>query len=116
MQTSPVLSETCGQASEVTSEQVIQLVARACPVERYRDRRVLLIIPDGTRTAPVGSLFKALHSAIGEVTRKFDILVALGTHQPMSEEAICQRLEISRDERRQFYTGVRFFNHAWNDP
>ena len=64
-------------------------------VEAYRTRKVLLIVPDGTRTAPMGIVFKALHGQIGSVTRAFDVLIALGTHQPMSEAAICERLEIS---------------------
>ncbi|MCZ7640139.1 MAG: hypothetical protein M5U12_31245 [Verrucomicrobia bacterium] len=61
---------------------------------------MLLIIPDHTRTAPVGLMFKALHAQLGEVTRALDVLVALGTHPPMSEAAICQRLELSEAERR----------------
>jgi lactate racemase len=100
----------------LTPSQVAALIGRACPQPDYRDQRVLLIVPDGTRTAPVGLLFKTLHAAIGESTRAFDVLVALGTHQPMSEAAICQRLEITATERHDRYPDVRLFNHAWNDP
>ena len=45
-----------------------------------------------------------------------DVLIALGTHQPLSESAICQRLEISESERQEAYARVRFFNHEWNNP
>ncbi len=100
----------------VTPAQAAEVIARACPTDAYRGQRVLLIIPDGTRTAPVGLMFKALHAQIGQVTKTFDILVALGTHQPMSEAAICERLEITATERASTYASVRFFNHAWNDP
>ena len=100
----------------VKEGSVADIVARACPAAGYRDKRVLLIIPDGTRTAPVGLLFRALHRQIGAQTRALDVLVALGTHQPMSEEAICRRLETTEAERRGEYRRVRFFNHAWNDP
>jgi nickel-dependent lactate racemase len=96
--------------------EIIQVVAAACPSEAYRDKRVLLLIPDGTRTAPVGLMFRSLYDQIGKAARAFDILVALGTHQPMSEPAICQRLEISLAQRRNLYSRVHFFNHAWNDP
>src|SRR5262249_23254239 len=48
--------------------------------------------------------------------KALDVLVALGTHQPMTEAAICQRLEISTAARQDAYRGVKFFNHAWNDP
>jgi nickel-dependent lactate racemase len=100
----------------LTDAQVQAIVARALPAADYNGKRVLLIIPDGTRTAPVGTMFKAVHAQIGAVTRHLDILVALGTHPPMSEEAICGRLEISRDDRRTRYAGVRFFNHEWDNP
>jgi len=110
------ISRTASAGTRLSAEQVADVVAQACPAKDYRDRKVLLIVPDGTRTAPVGLLFQTLHRQIGEVTRAFDILIALGTHQPMSEEAICRRLEISGDERGAAYRRVRFFNHAWNDP
>src|ERR1700704_3788944 len=100
----------------VTPAKVAELISRVCAPEDYSGKRVLLIVPDGTRTAPIGMVFRALHSQIARGTRAFDVLVALGTHQPMSEAAICQRLEISEPERSSTYAKVRFYNHAWNDP
>src|SRR5436190_339094 len=100
----------------LSSTQVAETVAGACPTERYRNKRVLLIVPDGTRTAPVGLLFQTLHQQIGTVTKEFDVLIALGTHQPMSDAAICRRLELSEEQRREAYGGVKFFNHAWDNP
>lgn len=103
-------------AGAVSPEQVAAAIAQTCPVEKYRGRKVLLVIPDGTRTAPVGLMFKTLHAHLGAVAGALDIIVALGTHQPMSEEAICERLEISLAERRGAYGKVQFFNHEWNNP
>ncbi|HXT41749.1 MAG TPA: lactate racemase domain-containing protein, partial [Candidatus Angelobacter sp.] len=100
----------------LTRDQVAEVVAQTCATEDYRDKNVLLIVPDGTRTAPVGLLFRTLFQQIAGTTRAFDVLIALGTHQPMNEKAICQRLEISEAEREAVYRRVRFFNHAWNDP
>lgn len=77
---------------------------------------MLVIVPDGTRTAPIGLMFQALHARIGAVTSAFDVLIALGTHPPMSDEAICARLEITPEERRTKYQHVRFFNHEWDNP
>jgi len=96
--------------------QVRELVATALPESEYRDKRVLLIVPDNTRTAPVGLLFKSIFDQIGMVTKKCDVLIALGTHPPMSEAAICSRLEISTELRRTKYSTVHFFNHEWNNP
>ncbi len=100
----------------VDPQQVAEVVVRACPPDSYRGKRVLVIVPDGTRTAPVGLMFKTLFAQIGGVAGKLDVMIALGTHQPMSEEAICQRLEISQAERRGQYAGVAFHNHEWNNP
>src|SRR6266496_4646116 len=89
-----VISKTASTCA-LTARQVRDLVEEACPAKDYRDKMVLLIVPDGTRSAPVGLLFQTLHRQMGEATQAFDVLIALGTHQPMSETAICQRLEIS---------------------
>ena len=102
--------------SAVSAEQVAAVVAKTCPTAGYAGQRLLLIIPDGTRTAPVGLMFKTLFAQIGGNVKAMDILVALGTHQPMSEEAICERLEISPAERRSAYAKVQFFNHEWDNP
>lgn len=100
----------------VSPAQVAQLVAEACPAKDYRGRRVLLIVPDGTRTAPVGLLFQTLFAQLGEVTAALDVMIALGTHQPMTEAAICGRLEISEADRAGRYRRVRFLNHEWDNP
>jgi len=100
----------------VTDDQVTQLVAQALPPADYQGKRILLIVPDHTRTAPIGILFKAIFARIGDVARELDVLVALGTHPPMSEAAICQRLEISPEAHRHEYRKVRFFNHEWDNP
>jgi nickel-dependent lactate racemase len=100
----------------LTDAQVADLVAQALPARDYKGRRVLLIIPDHTRTAPVGLLFQTIFKQIGGVTEQLDLLVALGTHPPMSEEAICKRLEITVEERRARYHAVRFYNHEWDNP
>ena len=101
---------------KLTDTQVTELVASALPAGDYRGKQVLLIVPDHTRTAPVGLLFKTIFDQIGSVTKHLDVLTALGTHPAMSEDAICQRLEISLDERSATYGKVRFFNHEWDNP
>src|SRR6266850_8586715 len=110
------LQEVAKPGMSVTPVRVADLVAQACAPEDYSGKRVLLIVPDGTRTAPIGVVFRALHQQIARGTRAFDVLIALGTHQPMTEAAICGRLEISEKERTDAYRAVKFFNHAWDNP
>ncbi|HEY3857512.1 MAG TPA: lactate racemase domain-containing protein [Verrucomicrobiae bacterium] len=112
-----VLAAKCQPSSGVVSNrEAANAVAQACQKEDFRGKKVLVIVPDGTRTAPIGLVFKALFAQVGDVTDKLDVLIALGTHQPMSEEAICGRLEISMEERRRVYGKVAFHNHSWNNP
>src|SRR5437763_1206242 len=114
MQAKGVICETASDG--VTADQVASIVARACPASCYANQRVLLIVPDGTRTAPVGMIFQALHRQIGSLAAAFDVLIALGTHQPMSDAAICERLGITEAGHRERYREVHFFNHHWDDP
>ena len=116
MQYPTPLSCVAPVGASVSPSDVIRLVGESCPQEDYRGKRVVLIIPDSTRTCPVGQLFQVLHAHLGEVVRELDVMIALGTHQPMSEEAICERLEISLEARRGKYAAVGFRNHQWDNP
>lgn len=100
----------------LSEPQVREIAARAFSSLNLAGKRVLLIVPDATRTAPVGLLFRVIHDLIGAQTKSLDVLIALGTHPPMTEEAIQARLEITAAERAGKYGRVRLLNHAWNDP
>jgi len=100
----------------MNQSEIASWVVTHHPAHRFHGKRVLLIIPDGTRTAPIGAVFKALHAEWSESVAALDILIALGTHPAMSEEAICERLEITGEERASQYRAVGFFNHEWDNP
>jgi nickel-dependent lactate racemase len=100
----------------LTEQQVRAVVEQALSALDLSGKKVVLVVPDSTRTAPIGLLFRAIHDLLGAQTRALDVLVALGTHPPMSDEAIRRRLEISAEERAGPYRRVRLLNHAWNDP
>lgn len=82
----------------------------------FAGKKVLLIIPDGTRTAPIGTLFKGLHARLKGKVAKLDIIIALGTHPAMPEDAINRRLEITAEERAGQYGDVDVYNHSWDQP
>ncbi len=111
-----VMSKTAASGVAISTGEIVSLVEQAFPAADYRGQKVLCVIPDATRTAPVGTVFQSLFAQIGGEAKSLDILVALGTHQPMSESAICQRLEITEAERTSTYKRVRFFNHEWDNP
>lgn len=98
------------------ASQVQQLLAQAFDPIPLDGKRVLVIIPDNTRTAPMPLMFKALHAQLGERVKQLDFLIALGTHQPMNEEAIAKLVGIGQAERQQKYPNVQIYNHAWDNP
>ncbi len=100
----------------LTSEDVRQTLAEALGPLQLDGKRVLVIIPDGTRSAPIPLIFYELYDLIGERVAKLDYLVALGTHPPMSEEAIARLVGVSAEERAKQYPKVEVFNHRWDLP
>jgi nickel-dependent lactate racemase len=109
-------SAIAGPGAAVSPQAIADVLARTCPADTWRGQRVLAIVPDGTRTAPIGLVFRLLHDQLAGRVRQLDVMIALGTHQPMSEEAICRRLDMTMDERRARYRDVAFFNHEWDNP
>jgi len=103
-------------ATHLDSAQVAEIVSRGCPAAEYRGKRVLLIVPDSTRSCPLGMVFKEVHRHLAGEVAALDVMIALGTHAPMSEEAICERLEITLEERRNAYASVQLLNHEWDNP
>jgi len=100
----------------VTKEHATEAIQEFLAQHNYTGMRLLLIIPDNTRSGPVGEIFKIMFDCLAERVECLDILVALGTHQPLSEKHICQRLSISIEERQTKYRKVQFFNHEWDRP
>jgi nickel-dependent lactate racemase len=79
-------------------------------------KRVLVIIPDGTRTASIPLMFYLLYEQFGRRAAQLDYLIALGTHPRMSQEAIDQLVGVAAAERAKRYPNVSIFNHDWHDP
>lgn len=100
----------------LTDEEIAGLMAESIDNTNLDGKKVLAIIPDHTRTAPIGRMFKILYKLLAHRAEKLDFLIALGTHPPMSEKQIYERVEITAEEHKQKYPKVRFFNHLWKDP
>ena len=79
-------------------------------------KRVLVIIPDGTRTAPIPLFFRLLYEQLGRRVARLDYLIAFGTHQPMSDEAIDRLVGVTSAERAERYPNVHIYNHEWHNP
>ena len=100
----------------LTESDVQQLVAAGLGSLSVDGKRVLVIIPDGTRTAPIPLMFRLLYAQIGKRVARLDYLIALGTHPPMTLDAIDRLVGVSATERAARYANVAVFNHHWDQP
>jgi len=110
---------TIGKSSEtsfLTEDDIRALTTRALADVPLQGQRVLVIIPDATRTAPIPLFFRLFHELLADRVAALDYLVALGTHQPLSEEALCRLVGITAQERHTQYADVHLFNHRWDQP
>ena len=104
-----------GSAGETLGEEDVRaLVARALEQGNLDGKRVLVIIPDSTRTVPLSLFFRSFHEMLWGRVAALDYLVALGTHQPMSDGALNRLVGITEEERRTVYAGVKLLNHRWD--
>ncbi len=105
-------------AESLTQEEIARLLQQACDGLVVDGKRVLVIIPDSTRTCPLPMLFRLLYAQLGQRATQLDYLVALGTHPPMSGEALSRLIgaPVGEDGSVEGYARVHIFNHAWSDP
>lgn len=81
----------------------------------FTRQKVLVLIPDSTRSLPLPMLFRMIVEILGDV-RQLDFMIALGTHPPMSEASLNHLVGITAEERMTTYRHIGLFNHAWDDP
>jgi lactate racemase len=96
----------------LTDRELSDFVADALIDLPVNDKNVLVIIPDGTRTAPLPLFYRILHRYLGKRVHRLDYLIALGTHQQMSDEMIDRLLGRTHSDIPRY----KVFNHHWNDP
>ena len=100
----------------LTGEEIREVAAQVLAKRELCGKRVLVIAPDHTRTAPLPMIFRMLHELLSSAVTKLDYLVALGTHPPMTDEQMNRLFGLTPDERRGKYRDVDIFNHLWKDP
>jgi nickel-dependent lactate racemase len=98
----------------LTDAVVRDLAAQALAQADLTGKRVLVIIPDGTRTAPMDLLFRTFGELLGGQVAALDYLVALGTHPPMDDAALSRLLGVEVCAGRAGLS--RILNHRWDLP
>lgn len=107
--------ERQAQPGEVLDQAAINQAVYDGLSGRFRGARVLALIPDHTRTIPLAQLFPVIVDALRD-TRQLDFMVALGTHPPLSEDALNRLVGIDADARSSTYRHIGLLNHDWANP
>lgn len=96
----------------LTDAEVSDVVERALEVLPVDGRRVLVIVPDLTRTMPLPRMVDLFEAGLGARVAALDYLVALGTHPPLNDGALTRLL--GRHVAGGQMGRSRVFNHEWH--
>jgi len=108
-------SQMISPAGQFLSEdQIIETLHKGLG-GKFQNHRVLVLIPDHTRSLPLPFLFRSLVDVLHD-TKQLDFMVALGTHPALSEESINKLVGITSEERNTTFKQIGLFNHEWNTP
>ena len=110
-----IASQAFAKKGEVLSEDEITEALHEGLDDKFINQRVLVLIPDHTRSLPLPFLFRTLVDILSDAAQ-LDFMVALGTHPPLSEENLNKLVGITNAERGSIYQHVGIFNHAWDNP
>lgn len=94
-------------------QQVKAVIALGLQQFDLKNRRVLAIVPDGTRTMPMALVAETLESELAGRVKQLDYLIATGTHVPMTDEQLTRHF--GRPVRNGCLARSRIFNHASDD-
>jgi nickel-dependent lactate racemase len=97
------------------NDEIAAAAGEACAAIEPGGKRILVVVPDATRSCPLGPLFRLLHAELAGAAARLDFLVALGTHPPLSEAQLLALFDLTPEERAGPYADVGLHNHAWKD-
>lgn len=116
----PGLAETAARVGDETTvldeEQVTAFIADQLAGHPFDGRSVCVLVPDATRTCPMPLLLRAVHGALHGRVRRLTVLIALGTHAAMTEEALAEHLGYAPGRLAETYPGTTVVNHEWWAP
>jgi nickel-dependent lactate racemase len=98
----------------LADDQIIETLHKGLE-GKFRNQRVLALVPDHTRSLPLPFLFRCLVDILHD-TRQLDFMVALGTHPPLSEESINKLVGLTDEERNTTFKHIGLLNHEWDAP
>ena len=110
------LARIGGPRTVLTDDEVDRFVREQLAGAALEGRSVCVLVPDATRSCPLPLLLSAVHSALHGRVSRLTVLVALGTHGDMSEDALAAHLGYPAGDPSAAYPQTSILSHAWWDP
>jgi len=98
----------------LSADEVKTIVTEAIASVPLVGKRILIIIPDGTRSMPTPMLFKLFQEVLRPRVKALDYLVALGTHPLMNDAQLTKLVGHPVMDGRAGESWV--LNHHWENP
>jgi nickel-dependent lactate racemase len=98
----------------LTREETRAVIAEALDSAGLDGKRVLVLIPDGTRTMPMPQMFDHFAELLRPRVKALDYLVALGTHAAMNDTHLSKL--VGRPVVNGMVGETHVFNHRWDIP
>jgi nickel-dependent lactate racemase len=109
-----IAQEVAEPGRTLSHETTFEVLSKAL-CDKFAGQKVLVLIPDHTRSLPLPELFRMLVEVLSN-TRELNVMVALGTHPGYTEDGLNNLVGITAGERATTYRHVGLLNHAWDDP
>lgn len=109
-----VIAQSIAETGLLTHDQVMDVLTKGLG-GKFAGQKVLVLIPDHTRSLPLPELFRMVVEVLHDA-RELNVMVALGTHPGYTEEGLNHLVGITADERATTFRHVGLLNHAWDDP
>ena len=98
----------------LSAETVVRFIETQLKGLDLQGQKVLVLVPDATRTMPVPLVFETVTRTLGDVAAAVDFMVALGTHPALGPSAL--KALFGREVVDGQIGKSRIFNHSWDVP
>jgi nickel-dependent lactate racemase len=97
-------------------DEIANYISRALTSVDVRGKKVTVIIPDSTRSCPIGLILTNLYSHWAEEAKSLTALIALGTHAAMTEDEINNFIFKGKTTTQSEFPKMSVVNHEWCEP
>ena len=85
----------------LNEKDIFDLCSQVFESMNLDDKRLLFIIPDNSRTAPIATVFRTVYKLLSDRIKSLDFLIDLGTNKTLKKKPTYERVRMSQKEKTQ---------------